>query len=117
MKPQCGSTGSARAHTYTHTHSRSARTHTHGACYGLTELIMAEGGDAEDEIQFLRTVRLCFSVRICVCETIIRENLVETRHVVCRATRRAAPRRVQMMLARLLPYNAVAFSQRCARLS
>jgi len=53
---------------------------------------MAEGGDAEDEIQFLRTVRLCFSVRMCVCETIIREDLGKTRHVVCRAPRRAASR-------------------------
>ncbi|KAI2654040.1 Ryanodine receptor 2 [Labeo rohita] len=47
--------------THTRTHTRRERAlewrcaaRLYGCC-GLTELIMAEGGDAEDEIQFLRT--------------------------------------------------------------
>jgi len=52
---------------------------------------MAEGGDAEDEIQFLRTVRLCFSVRMCVCVKQSSAWIWVKRVMLCVA-RRVAPR-------------------------
>lgn len=49
---------------------------------------MAEGGDAEDEIQFLRTVRLRAFSDPCVYETIIRARRIALHRV--RGARRAA---------------------------